>query len=530
MKYNLLSIFNLFVLAVLGLLIFIFFYDKAFPQASLDMKISKDDAQRVAQKFLEEQGFEVGDFRKAQVFDADDLAAIYLQKTLGMERANQVIRSDVPVWFWMGRFFKPLQKEEFKVFVDPKGDILGFQRALEEEKSGANLEQIQAQGKAEDFLKGRINLSEYEKVEASSEKRKERTDHTFVWKKTNYNVLEGELRLRVVVQGDEVGGFRQFFKVPEKFQRDFEKEQSTGGLLSIISFAVSLVLTFAALVVFIVKFKADDIRWKFAIVAAAVILVLFFLGQINAIPLINASYPTQIGYETFLTTIVVTTLIGGLIYGFVVLFTGASGDALTREIFPKSVESFSLSILRGYLLSFILLGYLVVFYLISSKYFGVWLPLDSPYSNMLNTSLPFLYPLLVGFSAAVSEEFGFRFFAIPFFKKYLKNILLALLIPATIWAFGHSSYLVNPVYIRGIELTIVGLILGYFYMRYGILTTIITHYVINAILVALPLLRSQNQYFLISGFLVVGLGLLPLIPTLYNTVRGRLHFLPNNRR
>ena len=34
------------------------------------------------------------------------------------------------------------------------------------------------------------------------------------------------------------------------------------------------------------------------------------------------------------------------------------------------------------------------------------------------------------------------------------------LIPAAIWAFGHSNYPVFPVYVRGIELTIGGLLFG----------------------------------------------------------------------
>jgi hypothetical protein len=41
-----------------------------------------------------------------------------------------------------------------------------------------------------------------------------------------------------------------------------------------------------------------------------------------------------------------------------------------------------------------------------------------------------------------------------------KVTFLALLLPAMIWAFGHSTYPVFPVYFRGIKLTIAGLIFG----------------------------------------------------------------------
>ena len=145
---------------------------------------------------------------------------------------------------------------------------------------------------------------------------------------------------------------------------------------------------------------------------------------------------------------------------------------------------------------------------------GVWLPADSPYSNMLNTAFPFLYPLLIGFVAAISEEFTFRLFAIPLLKKYLKVTFLALLLPAVIWAFGHSTYPVFPIYFRGIELTIAGLLFGYFFIRFGLVTCVVAHYVLDALLVALPLLRSSHPSFVVSGAAVVALGLLPVVPGL----------------
>ena len=137
------------------------------------------------------------------------------------------------------------------------------------------------------------------------------------------------------------------------------------------------------------------------------------------------------------------------------------------------------------------------------------MPSESPYSNILSTSFPFLFPLTTSLTAAVSEEFISRLFSISLLKKYLKSTFFALFIPAIIWAFGHSSYAVYPVYIRGIELTIGGMLFGYFFIRYGLMTCIIGHYVVDAVFLSIPLLRSENNYFLILGIAVIALAAVP---------------------
>jgi hypothetical protein len=502
----------LLLLGIAGLLVFVLFYDRAFPTASIDLKVTRGQAQQIAQGFLQERGFKLAGYDTTTTFGSDEMAAVYLQRTQGMERANELMKTQIPVWFWHNRWFKPLQKEELGVAVDPTGKVIRFRRALEEDAPGANLSQAAAARIAENLITQvmKVDLSAYERVEASSEKRKKRTDHHFVWKQKGFKVADGEMRMAVDVQGDRVGHFTHFFKVPESFGRDYEKETSSGSLMAIVSLGLTVILYILAFVVFLIKFKAGDIRWKFGLISGGILLVLFLASGLNSIPLMKSGYPTQIPYGVFLATAIIAMVIGGLLYGALILLAGASGDALTREVYPESVATLNdllegrfarggllASTLRGYALAFLFAGYVVLFYLVGRRWFGVWLPADSPYNNMLNTALPFLFPLLVGFMAAISEEFTYRFFAIPLLKKYLKATSLALLVPAVIWAFAHSTYPVFPVYMRGIELTIGGLIFGWFFLRYGLVTCVVAHYALDALLVGLPLLRSSNSYYLI---------------------------------
>jgi hypothetical protein len=525
------------LLAVIGFTAFVSLYDRAFPTASVELKITPEKARQQAAKSLQARKFALADYNEVTTFSSDQPAAVYLQKTLGMEEANQRIREDqLPIWFWRTRWFRSQQKEEYRVWISPAGELIGFNQLLEEDREGANLTEEDARARAESFLRddAKVALEGYELIDSSSEKRKNRTDHTFVWKKRDFKIEEGELRLRVGVWGDTIGEYRHFFKVPEAFERDFRAAQGRGQLLAIVSLVFTVIFFGLALAVFVQRYKRDDVRWRFAVAFALTILLLGLGAQLNALPLIKANYPTELGYGVVLAIALTLFFMVMLIYGFAILLTGAAGEALTRDMRVESVQplhdliagrlltpQFAAAAGRGYLAACVMVGYFTVFYFLGRRFFGVWVQADSPYSNLLNTKLPFLFPLFVGLTAAISEEFTYRFFAIPLLRKYVKNVFLALLIPAIIWGFGHSTYPVFPVYVRGIEVTLVGLLFGWLYLRYDILTCIMAHYAVDAVLTGWPLLQSDNTYFFISGLIVAGLGLLPLIPAILVWLRRR---------
>jgi membrane protease YdiL (CAAX protease family) len=85
---------------------------------------------------------------------------------------------------------------------------------------------------------------------------------------------------------------------------------------------------------------------------------------------------------------------------------------------------------------------------------------------------------------------------------------LAIFLSALFWGFAHSTYAFFPVYLRGIELTIFGSIFVLVFLRYGFETVVLAHFVIDAVIVGMPLMRSHNFYFIISGVFVI---FLPLI-------------------
>src|SRR5260221_13956657 len=113
----------------------------------------------------------------------------------------------------------------------------------------------------------------------------------------------------------------------------------------------------------------------------------------------------------------------------------------------------------------------------------------------------------------MNEDFTFRLFAIPFFMRISRSRWIAIIVPAFLWGFLHSNYPQEPAYIRGVEVGLIGIVAGIVMLRYGILSTLIWHYTVDASLVGLFLVRSDNLYFKISGVIV---GLAAAAPLLFS--------------
>ncbi len=517
---------------VVGLALFVILYREVTPQAAVSLEVTREEARASAVGFIEELGSDPSPLRSVSRFSASSTSFLFLERTLGLQEASRWARQVVPIWAWQFRWFQPQEKEEWTVRIGLDGTPVRLEHLVDEAASGADLEPEEAQVIAEDFV-GRQgwDLSEWELVEASVRKRDNRTDHSFTWEKAGSEIVwqaddpeagEGSVRLRVEVLGDRVGGYSHFLKVPERFERELEGTLSLGAGLTVGSLVLIVVLALLALGIAIARTRRDGVRWKPALVLGGVTGALFLLQQLTGWRLAAFAYPTSISWTLFLSMLLAGVLLLSVLYGLFVVIPAAAGESLARETFPQSLTAYldvmrsrfrtsgvAAASLRGYALGFGFLGYLTVFYVLARRFAGAWLPAEGPYGSVFDYALPFLTPLTISLVAAVSEEVVFRLFGISLIRRYFKSTALALLIPAVIWAFAHSSYPVFPVYVRGIELTIGGVLFGLAFLRMGLLTCIVGHYVVDAVLIGMPLLTSGSAYYAGSGVVVVALALVP---------------------
>ncbi len=150
-----------------------------------------------------------------------------------------MMTNDVHIWYWQTRFFRPLQKEEFDVRVDPAGGIVGYAHVLEEAAPGARLERAAAQAVAESFLRDTLHtdlsLYDFREEEANFTERPNRRDWSFSWERRGFRAKDAPYRLNVTLAGDRVSGYDEFLKVPEAWKLDYERLRSSNNLFEFIA-------------------------------------------------------------------------------------------------------------------------------------------------------------------------------------------------------------------------------------------------------------------------------------------------------
>lgn len=522
------------LLLACGALIAVLF-PRAFPEASLEFKVDRQGARRIAEEFLARQGLTVADDRFAGIFDADDDTRVYLERTLGLEEANRLYQDPVRLWRWQLRWFQPLRKEEVRVAVTPAGQVVGFRREIDEVAPGESLTAEEARARAEDFLRDEsgIPLDDLEFVETSSVERPARLDHAFTWERRSWSHREAPLRVEVEVLGGQVGVFRQSLRVPEAWLRDYRGLRSQNEAASVVA-TFLYALTGIAAIVYLFRFaRLGDIPWRTIGAFAGIGAVLSSANALNALPLALYDYKTTESWGAFLGNAVVGALLGGLVVAVWIGLFGAAGEPLYRRRLPAvpsltgiflprafGTRAFFRGLLLGYALTVAFMAYQVGFYLLSS-HFGAWAPAEVPYSNLLNTRFPWITVLLIGFLPAVSEEFSNRLFSIPFYERLVRNPFLAMVLAGLVWGFLHANYPNQPFWIRGVEVGVAGIVVGGLLYRFGIFPLLVWHYSVDAIYTSLLLLQSGNTYFVVSGAVAAGLLLVPFGVALVLLLRRR---------
>ncbi len=474
------------------------------PAAALRLSVTRHQAAEIAHEFLlGERGELPAGYRQAVTFDVHYWDKAYLEQTLGLQRANDVLQTEGMVYRWTVRWLKPGEQKEFSVELDPDGRLLSYSRHLPDDEPAP--ESSRPEQVAREFVQrvAGIDVGAYDLQNSYEEPLPNRTDYGYTWERPDLKLGEAKQRLRVAVTGDEVVSFGRFLWTPESFGHRFAKEQEKGDLLSKIASTLTAVLGVVGLVAIVRGLKRRTLHWRASLPIAAALAAVSLANELNALPLSYAYFDVSQTEFSFLLDKLLH--VAGLLVGGFVAVVGlvAAAEWVHRSAWPTRLPiSYwfgragigSRSGLRrltvGYVLALLHLAYVAVFYFVSGRHLGAWLPAEVPYDDLHSTAVPWAYALLIGLAPAVSEEFIFRVLAISWLKRLLRRQWLAILIPAILWGFLHCSYPNKPFYVRGLELTIWGIVLGWAFTRFGVLPGLIAHAAYNSILVGESFLAS----------------------------------------
>ncbi|HEY8132740.1 MAG TPA: type II CAAX endopeptidase family protein [Thermoanaerobaculia bacterium] len=521
------------VVAVSLFIVFNWFY-AAFPEASIDFRYDRDTSLPLARRVADMQRIDVRDMKHAALFDGDEAAKIFLERSLGLATANKLMRTQVRIWWWRHRWFKPLEEEEYSVDVAPTGEIVSFVDRIPENREMATIDVAAAQRLAESFLiRAGVRLADLQPAVRSERTLPYRKQRIFTWDSQSIHPAGAPYRYTVAVDGDRVSRYDQRVRVPDQWQRDYQELRSKNLLAGKIDDVLFLITLIAAVAVFIARLLRGDVNLRLLLGIAIASVVLVTGTSLNSFPSAVANYDTTTSYPAFLSRVIISALLSGIGLAMLLVVLVGSGEVLYRERLPQHLaiprlwqrkalasKRVFLSFVLGYALVAFFLAYQVAFYLIAEK-FGAWSPAEVPYDDMLNTAFPWIAVLFAGFFPALSEEFISRAFSIPFFERIFRSPIAAIIIAGFIWGFGHATYPNQPFFIRGLEVGLAGVMLGFLFFRFGLLPLLIWHYTVDAIYTALLLFRSGNTYYIVSAGVASLAFAIPMLISLALYLRHR---------
>jgi membrane protease YdiL (CAAX protease family) len=252
-----------------------------------------------------------------------------------------------------------------------------------------------------------------------------------------------------------------------------------------------------------------------------------FVFMINLLRFLNdlqgliISYPTSSYLSSFIGIYFIKISISFAFFSLSFALAAFAGESLHSEVFRLNQRTSFLhyikstlfsrgvtkSVAFGYLVFFIMLGLQALIFYSGHRYLGVWREWVK-LTQLSSSYVPFLSAFIIGASASLSEEVVYRLFGISWAKKYFKNIILAVLIPALIWGFGHTSYAIFPVWFRGIEVSMLGMLLGFIFIKYGLIPLLVAHYLFDVFWgVAAYILGRSSTYLFASSLAILAIPL-----------------------
>lgn len=510
------------------------YFDSAFPEASIDFRFDRNSSRPIAEKLIASEGVDLKAMRHAVRFRSDTQARIFLERTLGLEQAQRVLRDDVRVWSWHHRWFRPLVEEEVSVDVAPTGEVIAYAHKLPEDRA------VLGTANPLQFL-GRIGVrDDLTLVSTSERKLPKRLQRIYTFDSRRVRPAGAVYRYTVTIDGNIVTGYTQQLKVPEEWLRSYRELRSKNSAAGAVDTIFMIATMIAAVVVFVVRLRRGDLSIPFLLAVGAASVVLVGFVVLNQMPSELAWYDTTESYAAFIGRLIflrgIVPCLGTAM--FLIVVCGA-GEVLYRERLPQHLamprlwtrkalasRRVFLSLVLGYALVPLFIAYQVLFYL-AARRFGAWAPAEVPYDDMLNTALPWAAVLFAGFFPAFSEEFLSRAFSIPFLQKIIRSRVFAILLAGFIWGFGHSTYPNQPFWIRGVEVGLAGVVAGFLMDRFGLLPLLIWHYTIDAVYTATMLFASGNTYYVLSAAAASLLFAGPLVASLVLYVRNR-GFVPDD--
>jgi hypothetical protein len=240
----------------------------------------------------------------------------FVWQTAGPERYRKLLGVYVMPPSWIVRFARfhgdvAERAEQYQIYSNDAGEIFRVSHELPEAKPGKSLTEDEARMIA---VRALGDPNQFKEVSAQVAKRPSRTDWTFVFKDTrDYGLPQGEPRISIEVDGDQVTDTVRYVYVPEDWSRNERARRNLPAIFAIVCTISIVTIVVAGAIVGAIHWsrkRAFSARAFFAMFAAIFFLVA--ANVINNAPVFASQASTAQPLELQIGILIVTSLVFGI--------------------------------------------------------------------------------------------------------------------------------------------------------------------------------------------------------------------------
>jgi hypothetical protein len=503
-----------------------FFFIQIYPtllagthQGEFRAPLGKSEAERSAVRFVQET-FGIHAVRSELMYRSESEMIGYLQQQKKLDDYLKSYDERFPLDYYVVRLTDETSRSiDVRVHLYT-GEVIGWhwtdRPAHPQGSWEENVEKAKEIAASQGFAPARLELD----ARSSS-------SNTVEFKVSDVRVGDAGLRLTIGVDHDEAVTFAAGFQPPASYKDYIQRQNRWASWMTYAgSLLVTALMTIAALLIALRHRK--QLSFSRGLVLALLFFAIYLANNYNMYPGILAVAGKEEGAA--FTLVMMNLFAIGMtvsLYAALVAGEGLWRKAGWSEAWPRFRdrhfgEQVISGMVRGYLFAAIVLGVQSFMFLLSAKAFGMFTTSD-PASSPLNMRYAWVYPLLA-WAAAIQEEAFYRMYGIALFQRAFGRPLLAAFIPAVVWAFGHTSYPVYPVYTRVLELTVIGLMFAWIFLRHGFVTAVFTHAIVNSVLMGINLIMLASWTEMVAGFAHM------VLPAAVAAVLVQAHRMRNGRK
>lgn len=490
----------LFGIAVCCFVYFIWF-NHPFPLN--DGTLSKQEAAEAALQYFALDSREV---ETSVTYGADKAIAAYLQKENLTSEYLEQFDPAYPLDYYIVEIAAANSVHIEALVHRVEGTIVGWtRRAGSAETAATPPDETSARATADQYVQSQRPEDLAGAVVSGGEL--EASTYAFHYVQNDERIGEAKRTAIVTVKGSEVIAYRSYFQPPDSFLHWLQEQDARASWLTSINFWMNAAMAAAALALAIVYRRylsgTDGLVLLFIYVCIETLQHLnLYPNFVSMITLRSLGWPSLVFefiYTFLFNTVFALTVYFPYIGAKALLLQQGRADLLHAAPGLTRRAELKAAVRRGYWFAGVILALQTIIFQSAGALFHIWW-IPEPMLSTDNMMWPLLMPLSA-WAAAIGEEIVYRLFAITALRKLLRSTVASVLLSSMLWGLGHTLYPIYPVYTRFVEVTIIGLVFGYLFIRFGFAAAVFAHAAIDSILMGLDVISRGDAPSIAMGML-----------------------------